>query len=43
MKAAHERGVIGYITMAVDPSATDDGEGVPGGVPAPTASPTSSA
>ncbi|MER7220857.1 MULTISPECIES: intradiol ring-cleavage dioxygenase [Streptomyces] len=38
-----ERGVIGYITMAVDPSATNDGEGAPGGGPAPTASPTPAA
>ncbi|MFJ9930094.1 intradiol ring-cleavage dioxygenase [Streptomyces misionensis] len=38
-----ERGVIGYITMAVDPSATNDGQGAPGGGPAPTASPTPSA
>ncbi|MGW6290516.1 intradiol ring-cleavage dioxygenase [Streptomyces sp. NPDC055107] len=32
-----ERGVIGNITMAVDPKATNDGQGTPGG-PAPTAS-----
>ncbi|GAB1332106.1 hypothetical protein [Streptomyces sennicomposti] len=38
-----ECGVIGYITMAVAPGATDDGEGAPGGAPAPTASPTPSA
>ncbi|WP_453061137.1 intradiol ring-cleavage dioxygenase [Streptomyces mexicanus] len=37
-----ERGVIGHITMAVDPGATNDGEGAPGG-PAPTASPSPSA
>ncbi|SEE50525.1 hypothetical protein SAMN05216483_6436 [Streptomyces sp. 2131.1] len=30
-----ERGVIGHITMAVDPNATHDGQGTPGG-PAPT-------
>ncbi|MFF4716712.1 intradiol ring-cleavage dioxygenase [Streptomyces eurythermus] len=34
-----ERGVIGSITMAVDPSATNDGGGAPGGGPAPTPSP----
>ncbi|MFF9704983.1 hypothetical protein GA0115256_141024 [Streptomyces sp. DconLS] len=38
-----ERGVIGYLTMAVDPSATNDGQGAPGGAPAPTTSPTPSA
>ncbi|MFF0463888.1 intradiol ring-cleavage dioxygenase [Streptomyces mexicanus] len=38
-----ERGVIGHITMAVDPGATNDGEGAPGGGPAPTASPSPSA
>ncbi|MFJ6493592.1 intradiol ring-cleavage dioxygenase [Streptomyces californicus] len=32
-----ERGVIGHITMAVDPNATNDGQGTPGG-PAPTTS-----
>ncbi|AWL41218.1 MULTISPECIES: intradiol ring-cleavage dioxygenase [Streptomyces] len=32
-----ERGVVGHITMAVDPDATHDGQGAPGG-PAPTAS-----
>ncbi|MEV7127652.1 hypothetical protein [Streptomyces sp. NPDC093260] len=42
-KARIERGVIGYITVAVAPGATDDGEGAPGGGPAPTASPTPSA
>ncbi|MFL0021425.1 intradiol ring-cleavage dioxygenase [Streptomyces sp. NBUL23] len=36
-----ERGVIGNITMAVDPNATNDGQGTPGG-PAPTASPSPS-
>ncbi|MGW9054843.1 intradiol ring-cleavage dioxygenase [[Kitasatospora] papulosa] len=35
-----ERGVIGHITMAVDPNATNDGQGTPGG-PAPTAAPSS--
>ncbi|MGW1594755.1 intradiol ring-cleavage dioxygenase [Streptomyces sp. NPDC002343] len=38
-----ERGVIGHITMAVDPSATNDGQGAPGGGPAPTASPSPTA
>ncbi|MFF5405017.1 intradiol ring-cleavage dioxygenase [Streptomyces misionensis] len=38
-----ERGVIGHITMAVDLSATNDGQGAPGGGPAPTTSPTPSA
>nr|WP_181795869.1 intradiol ring-cleavage dioxygenase [Streptomyces sp. WELS2] len=38
-----ERGVIGSITMAVDPGATNNGEGAPGGAPAPTASPSPSA
>ncbi len=37
-----ERGVIGHITMAVDPNATNDGAGAPGG-PGPTASPSPSA
>lgn len=33
-----ERGVVGSLTMAVDPSATNDGEGAPaGGAPTPTA------
>ncbi|MFD7919796.1 intradiol ring-cleavage dioxygenase [Streptomyces sp. NPDC059740] len=32
-----EDGVVGHITMAVDPAATNDGEGMPGG-PAPAAS-----
>ncbi|GHE31102.1 intradiol ring-cleavage dioxygenase [Streptomyces hydrogenans] len=36
-----EHGVIGYITMAVDPNATNDGAGAPG--PVPTAPPSSSA
>ncbi|MFD5583412.1 intradiol ring-cleavage dioxygenase [Streptomyces sp. NPDC127063] len=38
-----ERGVIGSLTMAVDPTATNNGEGSPGGGPAPTASPSPSA
>ncbi|MEU5491809.1 intradiol ring-cleavage dioxygenase [Streptomyces sp. NPDC020196] len=38
-----ERGVIGYITMAVDSSATNNGDGAPGGGPAPTPSPSSAA
>ncbi|MFJ2955357.1 intradiol ring-cleavage dioxygenase [Streptomyces sp. NPDC087270] len=38
-----QRGVVGYLTMAVDPGATNDGEGAPGGGPTPTASPTDSA
>ncbi|MFD5559270.1 intradiol ring-cleavage dioxygenase [Kitasatospora griseola] len=38
-----ERGVIGCITMAVDPDATNDGAGAPGGPdPVPTASPSPS-
>nr|BFD87390.1 protocatechuate dioxygenase [Streptomyces sp. Xyl84] len=37
-----ERGVIGYLTMAVDPSATGNGEGTPGGGPPPTALPSPS-
>ncbi|MEU5115655.1 intradiol ring-cleavage dioxygenase [Streptomyces longwoodensis] len=36
-----ERGVVGHITMAVDPDATHDGGGAPGG-PAPSASPSPS-
>lgn len=36
-----ERGVVGHITMAVDPEATNDGDLPPGG-PAPTASPSPS-
>lgn len=35
-----ERGVIGYITMAIDPDAENDGAGAPGGpAPTPSASP----
>ncbi|MEU9646187.1 intradiol ring-cleavage dioxygenase [Streptomyces sp. NPDC048188] len=37
-----ERGVIGHLTMAVDPDAVNDGDGAPGG-PAPTGSPSPSA
>uniref|UniRef100_UPI00099CFA82 dioxygenase family protein n=1 Tax=Actinacidiphila yeochonensis TaxID=89050 RepID=UPI00099CFA82 len=36
-------GVVGYITMGVDPSATNDGEDAPGGGPEPSASPSPSA
>jgi len=38
-----ERRVIGHITMAVDPGATNDGAGAPGGGPVPTGSPSPSA
>ncbi|MGV9291919.1 intradiol ring-cleavage dioxygenase [Streptomyces sp. NPDC003719] len=38
-----ERGVVGHITMAVDPGATNDGAGAPGGGPVPTGSPSPSA
>jgi len=40
-----ERGVVGYLTMGVDPAATNDGEGAPGGGggPAPTSSPSPTA
>lgn len=37
-----ERGVVGHITMAVDPDATHDGGGGAPGGPAPTASPSPS-
>nr|ANO42617.1 dioxygenase [Streptomyces sp. SAT1] len=38
-----ERGVIGSLTMAVDPAATHDGDGPPPGGPAPTAPPSPTA
>jgi protocatechuate 3,4-dioxygenase beta subunit len=38
-----ERGSIGHITMAVNPSSTNDGEGAPGGSPTPSTSASPSA
>ncbi|MFI2641759.1 intradiol ring-cleavage dioxygenase [Streptomyces sp. NPDC018610] len=38
-----ERGVVGHLTMAVDPAATNDGEGMPGGGTPPGPSPSPSA